>query len=123
MELKEIAEALCAHCRSGTESEGLKTLYAEDAVSVEAFPNPQTGTAETRGVEGIHGKHEWWASNFEVHSANVQGPFLHGTDRFGVIFEMDATDNNTKQRFEMKEIAVYTVLDGKIVREEFFYNM
>jgi len=29
----------------------------------------------------------------------------------------------TRQRFTMEEMALYTVKDGKIVREEFFYTM
>jgi ketosteroid isomerase-like protein len=56
----------------------------------------------------------------EVHSAEVEGPFLHGDDRFAVIFDIDATDKASGQRMPMREVAVYHVADGRIVREEFF---
>lgn len=123
MTLEDIGKALVAHCNAGTEREGLATLYADDAVSVEANPNPQTGSAVTEGLAGIIGKHDWWDSAMETHSTKATGPFPHGDDRFAVIFEADATDKESGQRFSMQEVGVYTVADGKIVREEFFYAM
>lgn len=123
MDLKAIGEALVAHCNAGTEREALNTLYADNAVSVEATPNPQTGTAVTEGLDGINGKHDWWDNSMETHSAKADGPYLHGEDRFAVNFEVDATDKESGQRFTMKEVAIYTVGGGKIVKEEFFYTM
>ena len=52
----------------------------------------------------------------------VTGPFPHD-DRFVVIFDMDVTNKAMGQRFQMQEAALYTVANGKIVREEFFYAM
>lgn len=121
--LKTTADALVAHCRNQTESEALATLYAPDVESVEAFAGP-TGSAVSKGIKEIEAKHAWWAENFEVHGGSVDGPHLHGEDRFAVIFELDATNKATGERSDMKEVAVYTVGgDGKIVREEFFYTM
>lgn len=118
--LMEIATKLIDHCRNGTEAEGLKALYASDCVSVEAA-SPTGGDVEARGVDAIKGKHEWWNNAHTVHSASVEGPFLHGKDRFGAIFSMDVTDKESKRRMQMKELAIYTVAGGKIAREEFFY--
>ena len=59
-----------------------------------------------------------------MHSEKTEGPYLHGDDRFAVIFEFDATNKHSGQRTQMKEVGVYTVDDGgKIVREEFYYTM
>lgn len=123
MTLHDIANSLATHCRNGTEDEGLNTLYAPDAVSVEAFPNPETGTAMTAGIDGIRGKHDWWNSAMEVHAGQVDGPHFHGDNRFALIFEMDVTERATGKRFQMKEVGIYTVAEGRIVREEFFYAM
>lgn len=121
MTLNDIAAELVAGCREGRASENLSKLYASDAVSVEAV---DTGNGrETRGVDGIAGKHVWWSDNFEVHGGSVSDAFPHGDDRFAVIFEMDVTEKASGKRSEMKEVAVYHVADGKIVREEFFYGM
>ncbi len=117
------AGKLVAHCRAGTERQGLAELYDPDAVSVEAAAMPGSGSAETHGLKGIEGKHDWWDSAMEVHSASTDGPYPHGDDRFAVIFEFDSTDRASGQRNKMKEVAVYTVNPaGKIIREEFFYN-
>ena len=51
----------------------------------------------------------------DVHSINVDGPFLHGEDRFDMIFDVDATDRNTNERTRTKELEICTVKDGKIV--------
>lgn len=121
-ELKEIAEALVAHCRNRTEAEGLATLYAPDAVSVEPVAM-DGGPREFAGLDAIRGKHEWWENAMEVHEATVEGPFLHGDDRFAVIFGIDATDRQSGRRHAMREVGVYTVAGGRIVREEFYYTI
>jgi len=38
-------------------------------------------------------------------------------------YEFDVTFNDSGQRFKMEEVALYTVKDDKIVKEEFFYSM
>lgn len=121
MALKDVADALVAHCKAGTEAQGLEELYSEQAESIEAFPGPGMDSPITKGREAIKGKHEWWNANFDVHEGSVDGPHLHGEDRFAVIFEMDATHRESGERSKMKEVAVYTVDEGKIVKEEFFY--
>ena len=118
----DVAAALARHCREGTEREGLRTLYAEDAVSVESAPGPD-GSTEVRGIPAIIAKHDWWEKAMEVHSAETRGPFLHG-DRFALIFEVDVTDRDSGKRMQMHEIGLYHLgPDGKIVREDFFNDL
>ncbi|MBY6161496.1 nuclear transport factor 2 family protein [Mameliella alba] len=123
MLLKEIAEELVAGCREGRELENLDKIYAADAVSVEAMPMDGADSAETHGIEGIKGKHAWWSATFEVLDGTVDGPFLHGDDSFAVIFEMKAKHRESGEVSDMKEVAIYSVADGKIVREAFYYTM
>ena len=66
------------------------------------------------------GKGQWWRENHEVHSASVTGPWPHG-DRFIVGFQYDITNKPSKTRMQMNETALFTIKNGKIVREEFFY--
>ncbi|MBV2360734.1 nuclear transport factor 2 family protein [Thalassococcus sp. CAU 1522] len=120
MELKEIADELVAGCRENRTTENLGKLYDAKAVSVEGMDYDGSGR-EVSGLEAIRGKHAWWDSSFEVHDAKVEGPFLHGEDRFGVVFEIDATNKENGERMQMRELGIYQVKGGKIVREEFFY--
>lgn len=118
MNTQEIAQKLVEHCKNHTEAEGLATLYAPDAVSVEPMA-PEGMNPVTEGIEGIQAKHDWWNGAFEVHDVKIDGPFVNG-DKFSVIFEIDATDKSNDQRWQMKEVALYEVENGKIARESFF---
>jgi SnoaL-like domain len=92
-------------------------LYDDNVVSVEAF-GMGGESPETRGKEGVRGKVDWWVNAMEVHSFEVEGPFV-AHDHFVVQYDVDASDKKTKERRKMSEVGVYTVKNGKIVREEF----
>ncbi|MXQ07747.1 nuclear transport factor 2 family protein [Alphaproteobacteria bacterium GH1-50] len=118
MSVKDIAEKLVQHCNTGTEGEALKTLYADDAVSIEPMaPEGQSPVSEGRAA--IEAKHEWWNNTMKVHSAELEGPFINGNN-FSLIFEIDAEDTTTGQRWKAKEVALYETDGDKIVRESFF---
>lgn len=124
MSAKEVGQELVEYCRKGKNWEAIDKLYSKDIVSVEAMGNPQM-PAEMRGIEAVRGKNKWWEENNEVHSASVEGPFPH-KDRFAVKFHYETTPKTGPmkgKRLKMDEVGIYTVKDGKIVREEFFYDM
>ena len=121
MALMDVANELVAGCRENRAVANLDKLYAADAVSVEALDFSGTGR-ETVGIAGIKAKHDWWESAFEVLGGSVSDPLPHGEDRFAVIFEMQAKSKETGEVSDTKEVAIYTVADGKIRREEFFYT-
>lgn len=117
----DIANQLVNLCRQGKNAEALATLFAENAVSVEAMAMPG-GSAEARGRAAIEAKGKWWVENHEVHAASITGPWPHG-DRFVVGFQYDVTNKPSGKRMKMDEVGLFTVENGKIVREEFFYTM
>lgn len=118
MTTQEVAERLCQHCRDGTEEQGIEELYSREIVSVEPMAGPERDPV-SKGVNALKEKHKWWAENYEVHSTGVEGPFING-DKFSVIFDIDVSERASGQRWRAKEIALYEVEDGKIVRESFF---
>lgn len=123
MDVNEVGRRLVELCRQGKNLDAL-SLYAPDAVSVEAMGD-ETMPAVMKGLEAIRGKGEWWFANHEIHRASAKGPFPNG-DRFAVIFDYDVTPKAgpmAGKRMAMEEVALYTVEDGKVVREEFFYSM
>ncbi len=120
---QEIGAQLVALCSQGQNLEAINTLYADHAVSVEAMDCPEEGFHRvTEGIDAIRAKNEFWFEHNEVHSGECIGPFPND-DRFAVFFRYDATCKKTNQRYQMDEVGLYTVADGKIVREEFFYAM
>lgn len=115
----DVANKLVELCKQGKNQEAMETLYAADIVSVEAREMPGLG-AEARGREAVFAKGKWWNENHTVHSATCEGPWPHG-DRFIARFTYDVTHKPSNRRFQLDEVALFTVNNGKIVREEFFY--
>src|ERR1700741_3329273 len=117
MNTEEVAKKVVELTRKQAWYEALDTLYDDNVVSVEAF-SMGGGSPETRGKEGVRGKIDWWVNAMEIHSFKTSEPFV-AHDRFVVQYDADVTDKSSKQRRQMSEVGVYTVKDGKIVREEF----
>ncbi|HZS55814.1 MAG TPA: nuclear transport factor 2 family protein [Bryobacteraceae bacterium] len=121
MTTQEVADTLVKLCSQGKFEEATRTLYSNDIVSVEAGAPPGQ-SRESKGIDAVKAKGEWWVTNHEVHSSIVEGPLV-AASHFAVTFKLDVTFKPEKKRFTMEEIAVYKVQDGKIIYEQFFYNM
>jgi hypothetical protein len=115
-----VAQELVNLCRAGRNLEAISKLYSPKIVSIESVGSEEM-PAEMTGINAIRQKNEWWFENNEVHKAEANGPFV-GENQFAVQYTFDVTFKPTGQRTEMSEMALYTVKDGKIVREQFFYN-
>jgi SnoaL-like domain len=115
----EIGTKYVALVKEGRREECLSTLFSPDAVSVEAaeFPGRQR---TVQGLDGLRAKSKFFLDNNEVHKSEVFGPYPND-DRFAVRFVFEVTFKPTGQRRAIDEIGLFTVADGKITREEFFY--
>lgn len=120
MTTSEVANKFVTLCKEGKNFDVMQTLYDEKIVSVEAVRR-KTGNFETTGKSAVIQKSAEWAGAHEIHGSTVDGPFLL-EDKFAVVFEFDVTPKATGKRVKDREIAVYTVANGLIVREEFFYG-
>lgn len=121
MTTMEIGKELVALCKQGKNQDAIDRLYSPDIESVEPIAMP--GMEQTqRGIAKIKSKNQWWVDNHEVHEGVAEGPFPHD-DRFIVRFKYDVTPKHRGTRFTMEEMGLFTVQNGKIVKEEFFYTM
>jgi hypothetical protein len=112
-------------CREGKERDAIDKLYSPAIVSIEAYDLPPVLPKRVEGIADVVRKAEAWESSNDVHSRAVEGPYPHG-DRFVVHFKYDVTPKvgpMAGQRLQLDETALYTVADGKVVHEEFFYHM
>ena len=121
MTTKEVGDKLVKLCSEGKFDQATETLYSPDIVSMEAGA-PPGGSREAKGLAAVRAKGDWWNANHEIHSSTVEGPLVTNS-HFAVVFKLDVTFKPQNKRFKMEEVAVYKVADGKIVYEEFFYNM
>jgi ketosteroid isomerase-like protein len=116
MTTEEVARKVVELVRKQEWYEALDTLYADDIVSVEAT------APQSRGKQAVRNKVDWWVEAMQVHSFTASEPFV-AYDRFVVQYDADVTEKESKQRRKMSEVGVYTVKNGKIVREEFLPRM
>jgi ketosteroid isomerase-like protein len=114
---KQTAEAFTALLKAGDHEAAATKFNADDIVSYEAMEGPM---AMCKGRDAVKAKADWWYANHEVHSVTTEGPFVNG-DQFAVRFEMDITTKETGQRMQMAEMGLYTVKNGKIAEERFYY--
>ena len=115
---ESVARELVSLCRAGRNLDALSKLYSPDIVSTEAS-DFQGMPARMTGIAAIRQKNEWWYENFNVHSSEAEGPFVHG-DQFAVKYTFDITEKKTGKRSKDSEVAIYTVRNAKIVEERFF---
>jgi hypothetical protein len=108
----------------GKNAKAHDTLYSPAIVSIEAG-SPLGQSRRSEGLAAIKGKSEWWATNHEVHKTECSGPWPHD-DRFILRFTYEITPKvgpMAGKRFARDEAALFTVKDGKIVKEEYFCSM
>lgn len=122
MDTQAIARRLVELCRAGEGDQAQRELYADDAVSIEMDGLPGDMPAIAKGMSAIREKSRLFNADIEdVHGGSVGDPIVAG-NWFSVVMTMDATFRQ-RGRVEMREICVYQVKDGKIVREQFFYDV
>lgn len=113
----DIAASFTAMLKAGQHMEAAAAWNAPDIVSIEAMEGPM---ARVEGMQAVRAKGEWWYANHVVHAVSTEGPFVNG-DQFSVVFDMDITVSATGERLQSREVALYTVKDGRIAEERFFY--
>ena len=112
MDTREVAGKVVEFVRKQAWYEALDALYDDNVVSVEAT------APESRGKEAVRGKIDWWVNAMEVHRFKASQPFV-ANDRFVLQYDADITEKESKTRRQLCEVGVYTVKNGKIIREEF----
>lgn len=114
----ELASEMMALLRAGKMAEIEDKMLAPSLESVEGVG----ASMAWKGKKAVLRKYRDWEADHEIHDMQVEGPWV-GATGFAVKYAIDVTQNSTGQRSGMEEIAVYTVRDGKIVREEFHFKI
>lgn len=111
----QLAEAFTQAVRDDNAA-AYQSMWSDNIVSIEPGDGPMS---RVEGRAALLEKHAWWYANAEVHSATAEGPFVTG-DQFVIRLAMDVTMEG--ERSQMEEIGLYTIADGKIAEERFFYG-
>ena len=118
----EVANRYVELCRQGRNIEAIDELYDDDIVSCEMYNWPG-GPTQVDGIKQVVEKNEKWMDSVaEMHSGLVSDPIVAG-NHFTVKMEYDVTFKEQGRR-KMEEIAVFELnKQGKIVKEQFFYEV
>jgi hypothetical protein len=114
----EVAQAVTALLRSGGAHEVEEKWLAPGIVSVEGVGASMAWS----GKKDVLAKYRAWEADHEIHDMRIEGPWV-GATGFALRYTIDVSQKSTGNRMQMEEIAVYTVRNGKIVREEFHFAL
>ena len=119
MTTQEIANRLVELCRLGKYEQTVKELYSPNIVSVEPEGVPNR---IVKGLEAIAEKGKNFEARIErVNKSVITDPIV-ANNIFSCAMLMNVNMKGVPVPIDMDEICVYTVADGKIVKEEFFYT-
>lgn len=120
MDTRAVAAEFTRLCKAGQFDEAGHKFWSDNVVSIEAMDGPMS---RCTGMKEVLAKGQWWYENHEIHRFETEGPYLNG-DQFALRFHIDVTPKAGEQagkRTQMSEMGLYTVRDGKVVEERFFY--
>jgi len=119
MTTHQVAERLVALCREGKFEEAVRELYSPEIVSVEPEGAPNR---IVRGFEAIAQKGKEFEAKIEKVNKSVVTDPIVAENFFSIGMLMNVNMKGVPVPIDMDEVCVYTVHEGKIVREEFFYT-
>ena len=114
----QVAKNFSALIRAGRIHDAEARLLSPSIESVEGVG----ASMAWNGKRAVLAKYRAWEADHEIHDMQIAGPWV-GATGFAVRYNVDVTQKSTGQRNQMEEIAVYTVRNGKIVREEFHFGV
>jgi uncharacterized surface protein with fasciclin (FAS1) repeats len=120
MTTQEVANQLVTLCRKGKYDQVYADLYAPGIVSIE----PEDAAWETKitGMDGIRQKGQQWQDMVEeVISSDISDPIV-ADHFFSITMKTKVKIKGMEDPYDMDEVCVYHVLEGKVVAEQFFYT-
>lgn len=119
MNTQEVATRLITMCREGKNMEAIDQLYADTIISKEM---PGVPDDVISGKEAVRKKSEQWLANVEeFHGGDISDPVVAG-NHFSCKMSYDVTFKDSGRQ-QMEELCIFEAKDGKIVNEQFFYQL
>lgn len=116
----ELARDFTALLRAGQFAAAGEQFWARDVISIEPTDQPD-GVGTT--VSGFVAVRNRCAARFGascIDEIGIDGPFITG-DQFALFLDLVLVDPASGVRQPLSEIATYTVRDGQIAEERYFY--
>ena len=118
--IDDIAYDFTALLRAG-EYRAAARYWANDIVSVEPAESPGGNAEVASGLTAVQRKSATWFGTNRIDDLSIDGPFVTG-DQFALFLDMMIVDRSSGEHQPFAEIALYTVRDGQICEERYFYD-
>lgn len=119
--IDDVARDFTSMLRLGQFEAAGARYWADAVTSVEPTDLPSGIPAFVFGIEAARDKARLRFGIGCIDDLGIDGPFVTG-DQFALFLDMLITDPATGQAQPFTEIAVFTVRDGRIIEERFFYD-
>ena len=120
-DVTEVARDFTAMLRQCRFVAARERFWAPNIRSIEPHDLPDGIAAELSGIEAVRAKTVRWFESRHVHEVSIDGPFVTG-NQFALFLDMIITDRRNGADQPFTEIAVFTVCEGLIIEERFFYD-
>ena len=119
--ITDVARDFTDMLRQGQFVAARERFWASDVRSIEPHDLPDGIAAEVSGIEAARVKTVRWFGTRQVHDLSIDGPFVTG-NQFALFLDMMIADLPSGADRPFTEIAIFTVRDGRIIEERFFYD-
>ena len=119
--IDDVARDFTAMLRLGKFEAAGEKFWASDVLSAEPSALSRDIPALVSGIEAARRKIRARFAESRIDDLGIDGPFVTG-DQFALFLDMLITDPTTSKTQPFTEIAIFTVRDGRIIEERFFYD-
>ena len=113
----DVARDFTAMLRLGQFAAAGEAYWADDVTSIEPGNTPETAF----GIEATRAKSKNWLGANRIDDLSIDGPFVTG-NQFALFIDMMIARGADGDVRPFTEIALYTVRDGQISEERYFYD-
>lgn len=119
--ITDVAHDFTAMLRQGQFMAARERFWAADVRSIEPHDLPGGISADVSGIEAARAKTAHWFGSRCIHDLSIDGPFVTG-NQFALFLDMMIAGQPSGADQPFTEIAIFTVRDGQISEERYFYD-
>ena len=117
----DVARDFTDMLRQGQFVAARERFWAADVRCIEPHDLPDGIAAEVSGIEAARAKTARWLASRHIHDLSIDGPFVTG-NQFALFLDMMIGGQPSGADQPFTEIAIFTVRDGQISEERYFYD-
>jgi len=119
--ITDVARDFTDMLRQGQFVAARERFWAEDIKSIEPHDLPGGIAAVVSGIDAARAKTIRWFGSRRIHDLSIDGPFVTG-NQFALFLDMMIAGQPSGADQPFTEIAIFTVRDGQISEERYFYD-